>query len=409
MSTVAELRTLTSDQRNTFLASFLGWTLDAFDFFVLVFVLKDVAKTFHTDKTHVALAIMLTLACRPIGAFLFGLAAERYGRRTPLMIDIVLFSVLELLSGFAPNLTTFLVLRALFGIAMGGEWGLGASLAMETVPTKARGMLSGVLQEGYVVGYLFAAVVYRFVAPNLGWRWMFFVGVLPALLSLFIRAKVKESPAWVANAAKREHLPFRELMRRHGKLFLYVILLMTGFNFLSHGTQDLYPTFLQIQHKLPAATVSNIAIIYNLGALCGGIFFGTLSQRIGRRKAIILACLCALPIIPLWAFSHSLALLTLGAFLIQFCIQGAWGIIPAHLTELAPAALRGTLPGLAYQLGNLIASVNGPLQTHFAESRGDNYGMAMAVVVTVALVIVPVLAGLGREARETGFTTDSDH
>ena len=346
MSLLTQMRVLTPDQRSAFLASFLGWTLDAFDFFVLVFVLKDVAKTFHTDKTHVAFAIMLTLALRPVGALLFGLAADRYGRRTPLMIDVVLFSVFELLSGFAPTLTWFLVLRALFGIAMGGEWGLGASLAMETIPAKTRGALSGLLQEGYVVGYLLAAVVYRFVAPSLGWRWMFFVGVLPALLSLFIRAKVKESPAWKQQqvqqgGAKQERLSFGETVRRHGRLFLYLVVLMTGFNFLSHGTQDLYPTFLQVQHRLPPATVSTIAILYNIGALCGGIFFGSLSQRLGRRKAIVLACLCALPVIPLWAFSHNLALLTLGAFLMQFCVQGAWGVIPAHLTELSPTALRG--------------------------------------------------------------------
>ena len=412
MSLLTQMRALTPDQRSAFLASFLGWTLDAFDFFVLVFVLKDVAKTFHTDKTHVAFAIMLTLALRPVGAFLFGLAADRYGRRTPLMIDVVLFSVFELLSGFAPTLTWFLVLRALFGIAMGGEWGLGASLAMETIPAKTRGALSGLLQEGYVVGYLLAAVVYRFVAPSLGWRWMFFVGVLPALLSLFIRAKVKESPAWKQQqvqqgGAKQERLSFGETVRRHGRLFLYLVVLMTGFNFLSHGTQDLYPTFLQVQHRLPPATVSTIAILYNIGALCGGIFFGSLSQRLGRRKAIVLACLCALPVIPLWAFSHNLALLTLGAFLMQFCVQGAWGIIPAHLTELAPAALRGTLPGLAYQLGNLIASVNGPLQTRLAERHGDNYGLAMAGVLTVALVLVPVVAGLGPEACDTNFRADS--
>lgn len=404
MGLLTQLRELTSNQRNAFLASFLGWTLDAFDFFVLVFVLKDVAHTFHTTKTHVAFALMLTLALRPVGAFVFGLAGDRYGRRGPLMVNILLFSFLELLSGFAPTLTWFLVLRALFGVAMGGEWGLGASLAMESVPAKARGALSGLLQEGYVVGYLLAAVVYRFVAPHLGWRWMFFVGVLPALLSLFIRAKVTESPAWQQARAERERLSVGDVVRRHGRLFLYLTLLMTGFCFLSHGSQDIYPTFLEVQRGLPAATVSSIAIFFSVGALLGGVFFGTLSQRIGRRKAIILACLCALPVIPLWAFSHTVAMVALGAFLIQFCIQGAWGIIPAHLSELAPPALRGTLPGLAIQMGNLIASVNGPLQTDMAARHGGNYGLVMAVVLAVALVAVPVIAGLGREAREAGFT-----
>ncbi|MBV9866671.1 MAG: MFS transporter [Abitibacteriaceae bacterium] len=403
---LSHIRTLSPDQRNTFIASFLGWTLDAFDFFILVFVIKDVAKEFGTDKTHVALALTLTLALRPVGAFIFGLAADRYGRRMVLMVDVILYSILELLSGFAPSLTSFLILRTLFGVAMGGEWGIGASLAMETIPAESRGFFSGVLQEGYVVGYILAAIVFPLVAPHWGWRAMFFIGALPALLSLFIRAKVKESPVW---ERRQQPAPVNmgAAVRANAGLFAYLVLLMTAFTFMSHGTQDIYPTFLQVQHHFEPGTVSTIAIIYNIGALIGGIFFGSLSQRIGRRKAIIIAALLALPMIPLWAFSKTAAMLALGAFLMQFMVQGAWGVIPAHLTELAPNALRGTFTGFAYQLGNLLSAINATLQTNLAEHHYHNdYGRAMASVVVIVFISVAVITALGREAKGVSFSEE---
>lgn len=407
MSMAAQWRALTSDQRNTFLACFLGWALDAFDFFVLVFVIKDIAAEFHVEKSQVSLALMLTLACRPIGAYLFGRAADRYGRRLPLMINILCYSLINSLCGFAPSLTVLLVLRALFGIAMGGEWGLGASLAMESVPAQSRGLLSGVLQEGYVVGYLLAAVVYRWVFPVFGWRGMFFLSALPALLSLFIRARVKESPLWEQQrrsaTIERPTIGIGDVIRRHGALFIYLILLMTAFNFMSHGTQDIYPTFLQVQHHLSPDTVSTIAILYNLGALAGGIFFGSISQFIGRRRAIIIAALLALPIVPLWAYSSSTPMLTLGAVLMQFMVQGAWGVIPVHLSELSPNAFRGTVTGLTYQLGNLIASINGPLQTKLAESRHNNFSFALASIITIVLLAVALVTALGPEERGAQF------
>lgn len=422
MSSLNPFRGLTADQRNAFAACFLGWTLDAFDFFILVFVIKDVAKDFHTDKTRVAIALMLTLALRPVGAFLFGLAADKYGRRLPLMVDVILFSILELLSGFAPNLTIFLVLRALFGIAMGGEWGMGASLAMETVPAEKRGLLSGLLQEGYVIGYLLAAVLYPLVFPALGWRWMFFIGALPAALSLFIRSHVKESPVWLHTQAEKASLattrvqpaeplahgttPAASLgsqIQKHIGLFGYLILLMTAFTFMSHGTQDIYPTFLQSQRHFGPGVVSAIVITYNVGALLGGIFFGSLSQRIGRRKAIVIAALVALPIIPLWAYSHTAVLLAIGGFLMQFMVQGAWGIIPAHLSELAPNVLRGTFTGLAYQLGNLLSSVNAPLQTKLAEQHHGDFALILSCVAAVALLSTAIITALGKEAKGAVF------
>ncbi len=408
-----QLRALTPAQRNAFAASFLGWTLDAFDYFVLIFVIEDIGKAFHTDKTHIAFATTLTLAFRPLGALCFGWAADRYGRRLPLMINIVCYSVISLLCGFAPNLTVFLALRALFGIAMGGEWGLGASLAMESVPPETRGILSGLLQEGYVVGYLLAAVANWIVVPRLGWRWMFFVGLLPAFLSLFIRSRVQESPVWEQHHRSQQAVsaaspPLGDLLRQHAGLFFYLVALMTAFNFMSHGTQDLYPTFLKAQRHLSTGTVSTIAIIYNIGALIGGMFFGTLSQSIGRRRAIVIAALLALPIVPLWAFAPSLALLTLGAFMMQFMVQGAWGVIPGHLTELAPNALRSTFTGFAYQLGNLFASINLPLQTELAKRYGDNLALAMASVVGVVLLAVALITAVGREARGIAFTENNE-
>jgi len=401
-----QLRALTPVQRNAFLAAYLGWTLDAFDFFILVFVIPDVAKEFKVEKTAVTYAIFLTLAFRPVGAFLFGWLGDRYGRRIPLLVDVVFYSVMELLSGFAPTLTAFLVLRAIFGIAMGGEWGLGASLAMETVPARTRGLLSGILQQGYPVGYLLAAIVFRFVFPVLGWRWMFFIGVLPALLSLFIRFGVKESPVWVQSQKARATQNLGQSVKQNLGLFAYMAVLMAAFNFMSHGTQDNYPTFLRVQRHFSPDTVSTIAIIYNVGAICGGIFFGALSQRIGRRRAIVIAALLALPIVPLWAYSRTAAMLALGAFGMQFFVQGAWGVIPAHLSELAPNVLRGTFTGLAYQTGNLIASYNATLQSRIADSHGGDYRLALASVILVVLVAVAGITALGREAPGADFAAD---
>ena len=399
-SVIAQLRALTPAQRNAFLAGFLGWTLDAFDFFVLVFVIPSVAKSFRVSKTDVAFALTLTLACRPIGAFLFGWLADRYGRRRPLMINVLCYAGISLMCAFAPSLGAFLVLRALFGVAMGGEWGVGAALAMESVPPETRGLLSGLLQEGYVVGYLLAAVVYPLVAPRFGWRAMFVVGVLPALLVLFVRFSVTESPAWINELAqgRTSASPFA-VIRQNWRLFGYLVLLMTAFNFMSHGTQDLYPTFLQVQRKLPPATVSIIAVIYNLGALMGGIAFGAWSQRAGRKRAIVWAALLALPWIVPWVLAPVWPLLAVSAFGLQFMVQGAWGVIPIHLSELAPAEMRGTFAGAAYQLGNLFASINAPLQTSIAHSHHGNFALALGSVTAVVVLAVALITASGREAK----------
>jgi SHS family lactate transporter-like MFS transporter len=402
MSILEQWKVLDRRQRNAFVASFLGWTLDAFDYFLMVFVLRAVAAEFNSDVKAVSVAVTLTLAMRPLGALVFGMLGDRFGRRRILMVDILLFSVLELASAFAPTLTALLVLRAAFGFAMGGEWGLGASLTMETIPAQSRGLASGILQEGYACGFLLASVVYGLLFDHIGWRGMFAVGVVPALLVLYIRRNVEESPAW-NRMQQRPRRSLASIVRGHGRLFVYVVILMTAFNFFSHGTQDLYPTFLQAQRKLPTHTVSMIAIIANIGAIVGGIVFGMLSERIGRRRAIVFAALLALPIIPLWGFSTSVVLIALGAFLIQISVQGAWGVIPVHLNELSPDDVRGTFPGFAYQLGNLLASANATIQAGFAESRGGNYALALAIVAAAAAVAIALLTSVGPEAHGVEF------
>lgn len=388
-----------SQQRNVAIASFLSWTLDAFDFFILVFLLSDIAAAFHVGMEQVTLAILLTLAVRPIGALLFGRAAEKYGRRPILMVNILFFSIFELLSAAAPSLTTFLVLRVLYGVAMGGIWGVASSLAMETIPDRSRGLMSGIFQAGYPFGYLLAAVVYGSLFELVGWRGMFVIGAIPIVLLPFIYFKVPESPVWLAARERKESTALLPVLKSHWKLCIYLVLLMAAFNFFSHGTEDMYPAFLKIQHGFDPKTVSIIAISYNIASIIGGVFFGVLSEKIGRKKAIIIAAALALPVIPLWAFSGGSLMLGIGAFLMQFMVQGAWGVIPTYLNELVPANTRAVLPGFVYQLGNLIASVNATLQATIAESHGQNYGLAMAIIAGSVAVVIIVLISFGRDTQ----------
>jgi SHS family lactate transporter-like MFS transporter len=392
------LRGWTKAEKHAVVASYLGWMLDAFDYFLLIFVFTDVAKDFGTDVKSVTYAAFLTLAFRPLGAFVFGRLADRFGRRPILMIDVLLYAGLAFASAFAPNLLALLVLRALFGIAMGGEWGIGASLTMETVRPEARGLVSGILQTGYASGYLLAALVYALLFPLIGWRGLFMLGVLPALLVIYIRRSVPESPAW--NAQRRSARRLVNVLAEHWQLAVYAILLMAALNFLSHGTQDLYPTFLKVDHGFKPHLIGTVVVIANLGAIVGGMFFGAISQRFGRRRALVLAALLCLPAIPLWLNSNAAVVLAVGAFLMQFVVQGCWGIIPAHLNELSPADARGTFPGTVYQLGNLAASYAAPLQAMLAVRYGS-YGFALGAVAAIAALAVAFFAGIGREAKET--------
>jgi SHS family lactate transporter-like MFS transporter len=396
MGIAAELRTLDRSQWSAVVASFLGWTLDAFDFFLMVFMIDAVASEFHSDHEAVFVGVTLTLAARPFGALLFGWLADRFGRRPILMIDILLFSVFEFASAFAPSLWMLLVIRTLFGFAMGGEWGIGASLVMESIPAKTRGIISGLLQEGYACGYLLASIAYYFLFDAIGWRGMFMIGIIPALLVVVIRLWVKESPSFEASRGTERANPIAVLLK-HWKTTLYVVVLMTAFNFFSHGTQDVYPTFLKSQHHFDTHHVGLITAIMNVGAITGGLLFGALSDRFSRRWAIIGAALLALPIIPLWAFSQTAAMLAVGAFLIQVAVQGAWGVVPAHINELAPDGARGMFPGFAYQAGNFIASINATWQASIAKQ--SSYGHAMALVCGVTAVVLAVWTFIGPERK----------
>ena len=406
MSLIADLKSLEPSQRSAIWASYLGWTLDAFDFFLMVFMLSAISKEFGTDVKAVAQGVFLTLAARPIGAFCFGWLGERFGRRPVLMADIIFFSIFEFASGFAPTLTSLLMLRFLFGVGMGGEWGLGASLVMESIPARLRGPVSGLLQSGYPSGYFVASLVYFLLFDTVGWRGMFMVGVAPALLVLLIRMHVKESPVFEERRGRPHVNPVMELVR-HWKIALYLVVLMTAFNFLSHGTQDLYPTFLQKQHHFDTHMTGILAAVMNVGAIVGGISFGIWSEKLGRRRTIIIASLLSLPVIPLFAFSATPLLLGIGGFLMQVAVQGAWGIVPVHLNELSPRLARGLFPGVAYQLGNLIASRNAPFQAWFASQHGGNYGLALALVAGITAVIIAVWTAIGPERKDADFLAEA--
>jgi len=388
------------NQRNALLAGFLGWTLDAFDFFILVMVLDAVAKDFGRSRPEIALTLTASLAMRPVGAFLFGIMADRWGRRLPLMLDLIFYSVIEVLSGLAPNYTAFLILRLLFGIGMGGEWGVGASLAMESVPARWRGVLSGLLQEGYALGYLLAAIAYFTIFPYYGWRALFFLGGLPALLSLFVRARVKESAAWHEHRSA-DWASYRRAILNNWRLFLYLVLLMAMMNLISHGTQDMYPTLLQQQRHFTPQQTATITIVSMVGAIAGGLLFGLLSDRTGRRRSMVTAALCGVAVVPLWVFAPSTPLIVLGAFLMQFMVQGAWGVIPAHINELSPGSVRGFFPGFAYQLGVLAASsityIEALLGEHFT------YAAAMGILAVAMLLVGALVIAAGPEAKAISF------
>ena len=396
---------LTADQRNAFLASFLGWTMDAYDYFIVVLVYADIAKDFHVSLTKMAFLTTATLLMRPVGAVIFGVWADRKGRRLPLLVDVTFYSLVGFACAFAPSYGPLLALRLLYGIGMGGEWGLGAALAMEKIPVARRGFFSGVLQQGYAVGYLLAALTYLAIThfTTWGWRGLFAFSLLPAMISLTLRTRLKESEVWekvkLTSRKPSEVMRHPAVLRRFG----YLVLLMTAFNWMSHGTQDIYPTFLKTGLHFSSNTALSVAIIYNIGALLGGSIVGTASQHIGRRRAIVFAAGLGLPIVPLFAYSHALGLICLGSFLMQMCVQGAWGVIPVHLSELSPDEIRGFYPGVTYQLGNLLAAFNLPIQQHLAATHG--YSFAITVTIVPVLLAVIALTMLGTEAKGIGFGT----
>jgi MFS transporter, SHS family, lactate transporter len=412
MSFVRDFKRLTSAQRHTFIASFLGWTLDSLDFFLLIFCVKAISSDFHAKPSDVLSAVFLTQAFRPVGALLFGMLADRYGRRPVLMFNILSFSVIELACAFAPSLGVLLVLRALFGIAMGGEWGVGAALAFETLPTEGRGGFSGILQEGYAFGSILASGAFALLFHALGWRGLFMLGASPALLVFYVQARVEESPVWLAADRKRRTNPNRASyaknlasLKSFLPTFLFLIVLMTAFMSFSHGTQDVYPTFLEVQIGLTPQMVGTIGVIYGFAQIAGGIVFGTLSEKWGRKRAIIAAALLSLIAIPPWAYGHSATTLAIGAVVMQFMVQGAWGVVPAYLAELTPAPVRATAPGLAYQLGGLVTSWNAKAQALAAEKWGS-YSNVLAITVVIVALSLALLASLGHEVRGKDMAAD---
>jgi SHS family lactate transporter-like MFS transporter len=320
--------------------------------------------------------------------------------------------VIELACAFAPSLGVLLVLRALFGIAMGGEWGVGAALAFETLPTEGRGGFSGILQEGYAFGSILASGAFALLFHSLGWRGLFMLGASPALLVFYVQARVEESPVWLATDRKRRADPKRDSyakklasLKSFLPTFLFLIVLMTAFMSFSHGTQDVYPTFLEVQIGLTPQVVGTIGVIYGFAQIAGGIVFGTLSEKWGRKRAIIAAALLSLIAIPPWAYGHSATTLAIGAVVMQFMVQGAWGVVPAYLAELTPAPVRATAPGLAYQLGGLVTSWNAKAQALAAEKWGS-YSNVLAITVVIVAISLAVLASLGHEVKGKDMAAD---
>ena len=404
---MADLTTLqpakASDHWHAVLAGFLGWTLDAFDFFVVVFLFDILAHEFRVSKADIILTVTGTLAMRPLGALVFGVLADRYGRRRLLMANVLFFSTVGLLCGFASSFTMFFVLRLLFGIGMGGEWGVGASLAMEHAPVRWRGVLSGILQSGYAIGYLLAAIAARVILPNLGWRAMFWAGGIPALLALYIRSKVPESEAWQQNRLART-IDGPRIALQHQRLVLYMVALMFLMSCLSHGTQDLYPDFLKHEHGIATNTVAYVTMFYTVGSVIGAIVFGLLSERIGRRYSMLCAMGLSFLIMPVWAFGTTLIVLALGAFVMQMGVQGAWGIIPVHLNELSPGPVRGLLPGFTYQIGILLAASTPTVQFALRDRLGYPWALTsfeLGVILGLTLLLV-----FGRENHGKSFLRD---
>ena len=388
--------------QRAFLAGFLAWTFDAFNFFILTYVLARIAIDFRRPIPDAALTLTACLVMRPVGAVLFGVLGDRYGRRRPLMASVMFYATVEALSGLAPDYRSLLFLQTLFGIGMGGVWGLSASLAMESVAPEKRGFFSGLLQNGYAVGNLLAATAFLAVFPRWGWRPMFFLSIAPAVVTVFLLSRMDERDS--AAAAHRHSESMSDYLRaivRNGKRALYLAVLMSVMGFLTHGSQDLYPTFLQQQLHFNTKTTAIIAVISMIGAIVGGAVGGFFSDRLGRRRTMVIAEVCALSLIPLWAFSREIALLTTGAFLMQFMVQAAWGVIPAHINELVPGTVRALLPGFAYQIGICVASV-APIGEALA-ARHLGYGVTLGAVLAVVVIAGVLVISAGPEAREVAL------
>ncbi|KAH9936604.1 carboxylic acid transporter protein [Fomitopsis serialis] len=374
------IRGLTLIQWAHFWCGWLAWICDSYDFFSVSLSVTALEKQFSKDANSITTAITLTLLFRSLGAIIFGIASDRFGRKWPLVINLLIAAAFELGSGFVSTFTQFLVVRSFFGVAMGGIWGLAASTALENLPVEVRGLASGFLQEGYAVGYLLAAVVNLTLVPETptGWRGLFWLGAGLSILAAAIRAVLPESGVFLrakaveraaGRSTKNKTKVFlretKEMLKNHWILCCYAVVLMTGFNFLSHGSQDLYPTYLQTTKGFTPHDSTVATIIGNCGAIAGGTIAGWLSQYIGRRLTIILFVLLIGAFIPLWILPASFGALSAGAFWVQFGVQGAWGVVRVSASPCinVPPAFRATFPGVAYQMGNMVSSASAQIET----------------------------------------------
>ncbi|KAI0074125.1 MFS general substrate transporter [Panus rudis PR-1116 ss-1] len=424
------LRSLTWVQWGHFFSGWLAWTCDAIDFFSVSLSVTHLTVQFDKKTKDITTAITLTLLLRSVGAVIFGVLSDRFGRKWPLVANLLVVALLELGSGFVNTFSAFLAVRSLFGIAMGGIWGLAASTGLENLPVEARGLASGILQQGYAVGYLLAAVINLNLVPSVsaGWRALFWTGAGISLFAAFIRMLLPESEVFLRAKAlekargkttKHKTKVFMHetwvMLKRHWLLCIYAVLLMTGFNFLSHGSQDLYPTYLQQSKGFSDHNATVATIIGNCvsSSHSGGAIAGWLSQYIGRRLTIIIFVLAIGAFIPLWILPSSFGALAAGAFCIQFGVQGAWGVIPIQLAEMSPPAFRATFPGVAYQVGNMVSSASAQIEA----TGGDNlkttipgkpglvpdYATVQGILIGVVAAFVIIVTIIGPENHGSHF------
>ncbi|MCJ1309549.1 hypothetical protein MMC25_003209 [Agyrium rufum] len=423
------LRMLNTQQWLFFLVGFVGWTWDAFDFFTVSLTVSDLAKTFDKSASDITWGITLVLMFRSVGAITFGIAADRYGRKWPFVFNNVLFIILELATGFCQNYKQFLAVRAIYGIAMGGLYGNAAATALEDCPSEARGLLSGMLQQGYAFGYLLATVFARGLVNTTshGWRPLYWFGAAPPVLIIAFRLCLPETQAFIERSQVRKESgqltktfvnEGKVALKKHWLLLTYLVLLMAGFNFMSHGSQDLYPTMLQNQYSFSANAVTVTQVVANLGAMTGGTVVGFLSQTLGRRFSIIYISIIGGALLYPYTFVGSKSVIA-AAYFEQFCVQGAWGVIPIHLMELSPASFRTFVVGTSYQLGNLVSSASSTIESTIGERfplppKGETkryqYGLVICIFMGCVYAYVILLTFLGPEnlGRKFGVRDDDD-
>ncbi|WVR04696.1 hypothetical protein IAU60_001707 [Kwoniella sp. DSM 27419] len=373
-----------------FFSGWLAWTVDGYDFFCVSLTVESLAKQFDVNTKHITTAITLTLLFRSLGAVIFGILSDRYGRKWPLVIVMLLIMCFELGSGFCQTYKQFLAVRSLFGVTMGGVWGAASQTALENVPVPARGLLSGMMQQGYAVGYLIAAVInltiVQYSEPH--WRTIYFFGAGFSFLAAVVRACLPESEQFIiARAeAKANGMSSKEttkaFTRELGAMFrtnwlrwIWAVCVMTFFNFFSHGSQDLYPTYLKTTKHLSSKLASKATIISNCGAIAGGTIAGYASQYLGRRFVVLMCCFWTAAFLPLWILPSSFGGLAAGGFFVQAGVQGAWGCVPILLAEVSPPAFRALFAGLSYQLGNMASSGAAQIEATAGESlklKGTN-------------------------------------